>query len=279
MMNGKRALDTSTSVPSFDEYRRSSPYARSMSDRTIAVSHEGFEDATGLDAGVSHALLERISADELPDTCRVYIPTRVVAFGKQDRLATGFDRAVRVVRSHGFDPIIRMAGGRAAVFHEQTVAFSWTVQSPDPVRDIRNRFEAAAAVITRALDRIGVVSAIGEVPGEYCPGEFSINHAGRIKLAGIGQRLARHAAHVGGVLVVGHAEAVQDVLVPTYAALGIDMDPATIGSVNDIAPGVEVANVIDAIDEVLREDHTIMPTSIEPATLERARELAPSHLP
>ena len=250
-----------------------------MPDHTIAVIHSGFEDATGLDTGVSHALLERVSAGELPETFRLYQPTRVVAFGKQDRLAVGFDRAVQITRDRGFDPVIRMPGGRATVFHERTVAFSWTIPSPDPVRGIRERFEAAASVITRALGRLGVPATVGEIPGEYCPGEFSVNHAGQVKLAGIGQRLARHAAHVGGVLVVGNTESTRAVLVPTYRALGIDWDPGTVGSIHDIAPNIGVSHMIDAIVGVVEEERVVVPTPIDAATLADARKLAPLHVP
>lgn len=250
-----------------------------MSDHTIAVIHSGFEDATGLDTGVSHALLERVSDGELAATFRIYQPSRVVAFGKQDRLSSGFAAAVQVARHHGFDPVVRMPGGRAAVFHEETVAFSWTSPSSDPVRGIRERFAAATDVINQALSRLGVPSASGEIPGEYCPGEFSIHHAGQIKLAGIGQRLARHAAHVGGVLVVGNTRATRDVLVPTYRALGIDWDPSTVGSINDITPDVDVPTVIDTIVGVVAEQQPIVPASVDAKTLARGRELASLHVP
>lgn len=250
-----------------------------MPDHTIAVIRSGFGDADGLDTGVSHALLERVSADELPETFRIYQPSRVVAFGKQDRLAEDFGGAVQIARDHGFDPIVRMPGGRAAVFHEETLAFSWTIQSSDPVRGIRERFGAATAVITHALSRLGIPSATGEIPGEYCPGEFSIHHAGEIKLAGIGQRLARHAAHVGGVLVVGNTRATRDILVPTYRALAIEWDPSTVGSISDITPGIRVPTVIDAILGVLGEQREIVPMSVDAETLARGRELAPLHIP
>jgi lipoate-protein ligase A len=250
-----------------------------MPDHTLAVIQSGFEDTTGLDTGMSHALLERVSAGELPESFRIYQPTRVVAFGKQDRLANGFSLAVQIARDRGFDPIVRMPGGRAAVFHEATVAFSWTVPAPDPVRGIRERFEAATAVIIRALSRIGVSSMAGEIPGEYCPGEFSVNHGGRIKLAGIGQRLARHAAHVGGVLVVGNTEETREVLVSTYRALGIEWDPNTVGSIGDIGPAVDVSDVIDAMVGVVGEERDVVLTSIDAATHASARELAPLHVP
>ncbi len=250
-----------------------------MPDRIISLARSAYEDATGLDTGVSHALLERVSAGELPETFRLYKPSSVVAFGKHDRLAPEFDRAVEIARTHGYDPVIRLPGGRAAVFHEETVAFSWTIPAADPVREIRERFQAAASVITQALHRVGVPSAIGEIPGEYCPGEFSVHHAGRIKLAGIGQRLGRSAAHVGGVLVVGNGSAVRDVLVPTYAALGIAWDPATVGSVDEVSPGLTVQDVVQAITAEVGSIATIVPAAFDAVTLDRARALAPLHLP
>jgi octanoyl-[GcvH]:protein N-octanoyltransferase len=250
-----------------------------MRDRPLSVVLSGFDDSNGLDTGVTHALLDQVSAGELPETFRLHVPSRVVAFGKHDRLTPGFDRAVEIVRSYGFAPVVRLPGGRAAVFHEKTLAVSWTIPTPDPVRGIRDRFAAAAAVLTGALTRLGVPSAVGEIPGEYCPGEFSVHHAGRIKLAGLGQRLGRGAAHVGGVLVVGRSNAVRDVLIPTYAALGIDWDPSTAGSVEDVVPGITMSAAIDSIIETLSDVAAVRETSIDDLTLARARQLAPMHLP
>jgi len=250
-----------------------------MPDRIISLASAAYEDATGLDTGVSHAVLERVSAGELPEIFRLYEPWPVVAFGKHDRFAPGFDQAVDIAREYGYDPIVRLPGGRAAVFHAETVAFSWTIPAADPIREIRERFQAAASIVTHALHRLGVSAAIGEIPGEYCPGEFSIHHAGRVKLAGIGQRLGRSAAHVGGVLVVGNGSAVRDVLVPTYAALGIDWDPATVGSVSDVSPRLSVQDVIQAMTDELGSIATIVPAAFDAATLQRALTLAPQHLP
>ncbi len=250
-----------------------------MHKRSIALSSSGFSDAAGLDTGVSHALLNRVSEGELPETFRIYVPSRVVAFGKQDRLAAGFRTAADIVRDGGYSPVVRLPGGRAAVFHEDTVALSWTIPTPDPVRGIRERFEAATAVLTDALERLGVASAVGEIPGEYCPGEFSVNHAGRIKLAGLGQRLGRGAAHVGGVLVVGRSEAVRSILVPTYASLDIDWDPSTVGAVQDIDADITVDAVIDSIITTIAETATLQPAPIDERTLAQAHELAPLHVP
>jgi lipoate-protein ligase A len=174
--------------------------------------------------------------------------------------------------------VIRLPGGRAAAFHEQTISFSWTVPDEDPVSGVRSRFEATAALITQALAQVGIPSAIGEVPGEYCSGEYSVNHAGRIKLAGLGQRLARRAAHVGGVLVVGGATRLRDVLVPVYEALDVPMNPRTVGAVDDVDTTIETDDVIDAMIEAMSNRATLTFGSFDDATLERAADLAPGHV-
>ena len=57
----------------------------------------------------------------------------------------------------------------------------------------------------RALQRLGVDARVGEVPREYCPGDYCVNARGQTKLAGIGQRLIKGAWHIGGVIVVDEA--------------------------------------------------------------------------
>ena len=58
-----------------------------------------------------------------------------------------------------------------------------------PTRGTRRALRADRRVAGLGLGRLGVDARVGEVPGEYCPGAFSVNARGRIKLAGVGQRL------------------------------------------------------------------------------------------
>jgi len=248
-----------------------------MSDRTVALIRRTFDDRHGFDTGVSHALLERVSDGGLGATFRIAAAGRVVAFGRRDVHASGFRRAVALTRDHGYQPIVRMPGGRAAVFHDQVISFSWTVPDADPVSHVDSRFVEAAHVIAGAIERVGVTARVGEIPGEYCPGAYSVNHAGSIKVAGIGQRLARHAAHVGGVLVVGGASRIRDVLVPVYDALGLALSPETIGAVDDVIPGLGVDQVIEAVIDTLSGDATLVPNTFDHETLARASDLAHLH--
>jgi hypothetical protein len=88
---------------------------------------------------------------------------------------------------------------------------------------------------------------VGEVPGEYCPGAYSVNAGGRVKLVGTAQRLVRGAALLGAVIVVRDGDGVRGVLRDVYAHLGLDWDDATAGAVDDEVPGLSVDDVERAV--------------------------------
>ena len=54
--------------------------------------------------------------------------------------APGYAEAAAAARDHGFEAVKRLAGGRAAVFHEQTVAFAWAERNSDPWPGTHDRF-------------------------------------------------------------------------------------------------------------------------------------------
>ena len=115
---------------------------------------------------------------------------------------------------------------------------------------------------------------VGEVPGEYCPGAYSVNAAGSRKLAGVGQRMIRGGAHVGCVIVVSGEDLVTGPLVPVYEALGLEWDPATSGSVSaQLGRPVEPDEVIDALVARLAESDELVETDLDAETLALARRL------
>jgi lipoate-protein ligase A len=201
----------------------------------------------------------------------------MVAFGKQDAVGRGYSEAVGAARREGFDPVLRLAGGRAAVFHEGTIGLAHAVPEPSPRTGIRRRFESTAGLVARALGALGVDARVGEVPGEYCPGTYSVSARGERKLAGIGQRLIAGAAHVGVVVVASDAASVREVLLPVYAALGLDWDPATTGDVAAEAAGITWDQVRDALLAEYAREFELVPAELDAATLDLARSLADEH--
>ncbi len=220
----------------------------------------------------------RVAAGEVEPTFRLHRPARELAFSKQDRAAPGFDAAVRAAREAGFEPVVRLAGGRAAAFHEGTLAFAWASPAERPVAGTRERFEWLATLVARALAGLGVDARVGEVPGEYCPGTWSVNARGVVKLAGIGQRLIAGGAHAGGVVVVTGSELLRGALEPVYAALELEWDVATAGSVEDEVAGVELDAVEEAILAELAAELKLVEAELDPKTLALAEQLESGHL-
>jgi len=243
--------------------------------RAIHLMTEGVPGRPALDTALSRALLEAVAEGALPETFRLYRPDDVLAFSGVDAASAGFRDAVVAASAAGFAPMLRLAGGRAAVFHRETLAFAWALPAPELRSGIAERFAALAEIVTSALRGLGVDARVGEVAGEYCPGAHSVNARGRRKLMGVGQRVVRGGAHVGGVIVVRESARVRDVLVPVYAALGLDWDPATAGSIEDEIGPVSLAAVEEALRGALAARFALSPAppAAHAMLLERARAL------
>jgi octanoyl-[GcvH]:protein N-octanoyltransferase len=230
-----------------------------------------------LDAAVSRALMLRVAGGELPDTLRMSRPGPAVAFGRRDVVSAGYTAAVAAARGVGFEGIERLAGGRAAAFHEQTLHLGHSVRHPDPRLEVTRRFERTAAAVARACRRLGAEARVGEVQGEYCPGEHSVNARGATKLAGLGQRVIHDGAHLGGVIVVAGADRIRDVLVPVYDGLGLDWRPETTGSLADEIPSITWEGAKAALEAEYAASYELEPAELDAETLELAKRLAPEH--
>ena len=219
----------------------------------------------------------RVAAGELPETLRIARPGTTVAFAKRDAVSPGYDAAVRAAREQGFEATLRLAGGRAAVFHDGTMEIGHAVPDAEPRAGIHERFRQTAGRLARALVTLGVDARVGEVAGEYCPGRYSVNARGAAKLAGIGQRVVGGGSHTGVVLVVDGEERINAVLEPVYAALGLDWEPAASGSVRTEEPGATWERVADALVTEYASEYDVAEDTVDPETLALAHELVAEH--
>jgi len=242
----------------------------------LAVLTAALPGDPALDTALSRALLERVAAGLAPPTFRLARPGAMVSFGRLDALVPGFGAAVRAAGEHGYAAIHRVGGGRAALFSPDTLLFGLAAPSAEARAQTTERFAAMAALLQGALARLGIDAAVGELPGEYCPGAWSL-HAGGVKLVGIAQRVIRGAAWTEGVLVVSDSAAVREVLVPVYAALGLDWDPRTAGALEDLAPGVTWEDAAAALRAELAAREALVDADLDAETLAAARALRPRH--
>ncbi len=248
-----------------------------MTSNTLSVITQGLTHDGPLDTATSRCLLDAVSRGDMGETLELGTPHRVLAFGKHDTTSPGFAAAVRSAQERGFEPTIRIAGGRAAVFHEQTVRFGWTMPVADPAATMHERFAILANAVVETLAEFGIAGTIGEVPGEYCPGRYSVHVSGR-KVMGVGQRLTKAAAYVGGVLVLDGADAINDVLGPVYSHLDIPFDPCATGALSDVT-SVAADEFSRALAIMIADGKEIETATISHAIRTAALSQRPDHDP
>jgi len=250
-----------------------------MSDvlRLLRAAHP--EDAV-LDLAITHALLRGVGNGEVEGAvARVFRPGPTMAFGRLDVLRDGYAAAVDAARGHGFEPVLRLGGGHAAAYDQGSVIVEIITPQTAIAEGMDERFRTGTALLAEALVEAGVRSAeVGELPGEYCPGQWSV-HGGSIKLAGTAQRSIRGASLLAAVVLAQGGDRLRDALVDVYAALGLNWDPATAGAAEDLVPGLLADGVLVACVAALGRRWDVQEVGLDTWTLELARGLMVDHQP
>jgi octanoyl-[GcvH]:protein N-octanoyltransferase len=199
-----------------------------------------------------------------PGLLRLHRPAPTAAFSRRDTLLDGYSRAAQEVATRGFEPVVRPTGGRLAIYDAGALVLDLVAPAAEPRRGVTDRFSRFARSLTEGLRALGVDARVGPVPGEYCPGEHSVNGAGRVKLVGTAQRLGRHGFHFGAVVLVDHPGPVLEALQVAYPLLGLSFSPATVGCVRGQVPHVTTeqveAAVLDAARCLLAPDPELVTT-------------------
>ena len=212
----------------------------------------------------AEAIGQRVSDGREPETLRIYRPAPTVSFAPRDVRSRGYAAARTAARASAFATFERRSGGHAMAVHEQTIVVDWLIPDPAPRAHIQERFADAAALLTDALDSLGVDARLGAVAGEFCPGRYSVSARGRSKLVGLAQRLHARAACVSAVLIADGNERIRGVLLPVYRALALPWNPETVGSVAAEVGGVTVDQAEQAIVAAFARRHQLLPASPEP---------------
>ena len=222
-------------------------------DHALRVLHDAptGDPAADLMSGVE--LLSRVRDGLAPATLRLYRPDPTMAFGQRDVRLPGYEQAVEASRGHGFAPVVRKAGGRAAAYHRGTLVLDHVEPAEEAMLGHQLRFGVLGELYARALRRGGVDAQVGAIPGEYCPGDFSVHgvpggqspvrHA--VKLVGTAQRVVAGAWMFSSVFVIRDSAPIRAVLDDVYRAMGIEMDPSTVGAADDLVPGYGVERFIE----------------------------------
>jgi lipoate-protein ligase A len=235
-------------------------------------------DGQALEVAVAHALVRRASRGESGAAVRMYRPdVPVVAFGRRDTLLPGFSDAVRVVREAGFTPVVRAPGGRAVAYTERSLVVDHVSPDPGVLSGIDQRFSTYADLWADVLREHGVDARVGAVPGEYCPGAYSVNARGLVKLVGAAQRMVRGAWLFSAVAIFDDADVLRPLLSQVYAKLELPFDAGSVGSVHEEAPGISLDGFEEAVIGAYDGRFGTVPSSLGEPVLATARGMLADH--
>ena len=194
---------------------------------------------------------------------RFYRPKPTAAFSPRDTTLDSYAAAAEAMRALGFAPVERRAGGQLAVYDSSALVIDLVAPHDEPRADVMERFKLFSAAIASALTGLGIDARVGAIEGEYCPGSYSVNGEGRIKLAGVAQRIGRCGYHLGAVISVTASDRAKAAVADAYRILGFPFAPTSFGAVSDFVPQSSFTSLRqrlqDAVAEKLIAHHSRMP--------------------
>jgi lipoate-protein ligase A len=242
----------------------------------VELLRDRHPDDPVLDAAITHALLREVGAGERGPVARVFRPGPTMAFGRLDALAPRYEDARVAARAHGFAPLLRLGGGHAAGYDEGSVLVEVVRPIGTIAEGIAERFADITALLVEALATLGIAARVGELPGEYCAGDWSVNAAG-VKLAGTAQRSIRGASLVTAMVLVQGGARLRAALTDVYAALDMAWRPGTAGAAEDLVPGLAADDAERTLVAALAARERLTAGVLDAATLERAAALRNVH--
>ncbi len=182
---------------------------------------------------------------------RLFRPKPTAAFAPRDTTLPPYPAAAAAMQALGFAPAERRAGGALAVYDSHALVIDLVAPHDDPRQHVIERFRLFSAAIAEALGRFAIDARVGEVAGEYCPGDYSVNASGTVKLAGLAQRIGRKGYHLGAVISVEPSDKAKLAVAAAYSIMGFDFAPETFGAASDLSERVSFASLTAELIETL----------------------------
>jgi octanoyl-[GcvH]:protein N-octanoyltransferase len=228
-----------------------------------------------LDVALSHALLERAARGGL-ESVRLWRPRGpALSLGRLDARDPRSEQAAALAQAAGVTTVRRLAGGRAAAFDSGCLCMGWAQADP-ALEQSSARYRVLADLIIVSLRELGVPAQLGERPGEWCPGAWSVQGPSG-KLAGLAQRVIRGGAWSEALIVVERRPELLALSERVHRALDLPWRDDAQGSL--AVTGSDAGSQLrDALVAALRRRWPEL-DQCEPSErlLARARALAPEH--
>jgi lipoate-protein ligase A len=170
-----------------------------------------------------------------------------VAFSGLEQRLAGFQDAVGEALAFHFEPVVRPAGGRMVVLDEDWVVID--IITPERYLEVAHRdvYQQFGNTFVSILRDFGVDASMGAVDGEYCPGDYSINARGAVKLVGTAQRVRRGARLFSACIPFSVSSTVASLFERINSSLRLDWNPMTLGGLDNEVKGLTIEDLERAL--------------------------------
>jgi hypothetical protein len=202
----------------------------------------------------------------------------VLSLGRLDIRGRRSIELAALAREAGATVVRRLAGGRAATLDTGCLCLGWA-QPQARLEGSSARYQLAADVIIGALRDLGIEGFLGEAPGEWCPGAWSVQGPGG-KLAGLAQRQIGGGAWCEALIVIERPLALQLLSQRVHELLDIPWREDAQGELATVLPGDPDlhARLSDAIVRALRREWPALEECALPVVVhDRALRLSADH--
>lgn len=237
--------------------------------------HTYSDPDAAVDVALSHALLER-AASEVRESVRLWQPQQpALSLGRLDARDPRAEEVAALARAAGVTPVRRLAGGRAAALDNGCLCLGWAQAEP-ALEQSSARYRVLADLIVAALRELGVPAELGELPGEWCPGAWSVQGPSG-KLAGLAQRVIRGGAWTEALIVIDSSPRQRALGKRVHEALGIAWREEAQGELSALLSAAHIRLRGALAAELGRRWPNLHEAASSDSLLCRARELAPEH--
>ncbi|MGZ4248167.1 MAG: lipoyl protein ligase domain-containing protein [Solirubrobacteraceae bacterium] len=187
-----------------------------------------------LDVAVSHALLNRAARKGF-GSLRLWRPlSPALSVGRLDVRHPRLDEVLALARAAAVTPVRRLAGGHAATLDSGCLCLGWAQAHPR-LEESSARYELIAGALVEALGALDVQSSLGESPGEWCPGAWSVQGPSG-KLAGLAQRVVSGGAWCEALIVIRAAPELRALARQAHRVLDLEWGESAQGELAELVP-------------------------------------------
>lgn len=196
-------------------------------------------------------LCELVGSGRSKPAVRTWVHDDTVVLGIQDHRLPNVENGMALLRSRGYEPIVRNSGGLAVVLDSGVLNISLIVSEKESSIDIPAGYELMADLVRRLFPEKPIDTY--EIVGSYCPGSYDLSIGGK-KFAGISQRRIRRGVAVQVYLCIEGSGAERAELIRDFYEAGLNGQPTKFAY-----PVIE-PNVMASLSELLGRPVTVQET-------------------